>query len=298
MDLNKVLVIYDSVDFFRYKIQDKGFKCFPSFRKVNKIEKLFRKVSLITNLFKNKWYGDWKNNLENVDTIIVFATSRYDYIRNLAINNQEKRIIIWYWNPVFRCFNPNDLSFNNIEFWSFDKKDCDNYGFNYNTTFYFDNIKIGDYDRQYDVIFLGADKGRKNSLNDIENKFKNQGLKSYFHIVPDKNSPNPNNITPLDYKDYLILLNKSKVILDYLQQGQSGLTLRPMESIFFKKKLITNDTNIVNEDFYLKENIFVLGRDDFENLKTFINSPYVELDPSIVNKYDFTNWLKRFDFNE
>ena len=67
-----------------------------------------------------------------------------------------------------------------------------------------------------------------------------------------------------------------------------------MESIFFRKKLVTNDRRIVDMDFYSSENIFVLGMDNIDMLYSFIKQPYVEIDKSIVEKYDFDNWVNRF----
>jgi hypothetical protein len=75
---------------------------------------------------------------------------------------------------------------------------------------------------------------------------------------------------------------------------QTGLTLRPMESIFFEKKLITNHLTISDYDFYDKSNIFILGKDDLNNLSYFLKQPYNRLPAKLVDGYDFNTWLKRF----
>ena len=86
----------------------------------------------------------------------------------------------------------------------------------------------------------------------------------------------------------------SKSILDIVNPNQSGLTLRVMESLFFKKKLITNNLFISEYDFYNSQNIFILGKDREEDLHDFINSNYIDVDDSIVTSYDYHNWVKRF----
>lgn len=295
MNKDRTLIIYDSVKHFVPFIKSKGVKCFPSFRTVTKLEKIFRKISFKSGINKKEWYGEWKNHLSEVDCIIVFATNRYDYIHHIAKNNPEIRIIVWYWNPIFRCFNPDALRRENIEYWSFDREDCKKFNLQYNSTFYFDNISISKNELQKDVLFVGADKGRKNALNELEKILNNKNVSTNFHIVPDNNTSNPDEIKPIDYSDYLHLISSCKVILDYIQIGQAGLTLRPMESIFFKKKLITNDINILNEDFYNSDNIFVLDHDNIDRIVDFINAPYVNIDENIVSQYDFMKWLKRFD---
>ncbi|WP_346986133.1 hypothetical protein [Chryseobacterium sp. POE27] len=236
MDLDRTIIIYDSVQYFVPIIEEKGIRCFSSFRSVGKAEKILRKFSLKINFKKNVWYGDWKKYIKDVDTVIIFATNRYDFIAYLADNNPGIRIIVWYWNPVFRCFNPGNLTRKNVEYWSFDQNDCRKYNLQFNSTFYFDNIKLDEKNTvKNDIVFIGADKGRKSALDLINGDLTKKGLRALFHVVPDKNQPNPQNIKPLAYSDYLKLISESTVILDYLQAGQAGATLRPMESIFFKK---------------------------------------------------------------
>ena len=48
----------------------------------------------------------------------------------------------------------------------------------------------------------------------------------------------------------------SRSIIEIEDIDQNGLTLRSLESIFFGKKLITDNRDIVNYDFYKKENIY------------------------------------------
>ena len=74
------------------------------------------------------------------------------------------------------------------------------------------------------------------------------------------------------------MLSQSNCILDYNQEGQVGLTLRPMEALFLEKKLITNNKDIKNYDFYNPSNIFILGENNIEDIKEFINKPYEKVE--------------------
>ena len=71
---NTTIIIYDSVKELIPYIKQKGILIYPSFKKVNILEKVLRKISFLTGVQKNKWYAEWKNKLKDVDTIIVFAT--------------------------------------------------------------------------------------------------------------------------------------------------------------------------------------------------------------------------------
>ncbi|MBP5204804.1 oligosaccharide biosynthesis protein Alg14, partial [Candidatus Saccharibacteria bacterium] len=64
------------------------------------------------------------------------------------------------------------------------------------------------------------------------------------------------------------------------------------------KKLITDNSNIVDYNFYRPENIFIIGKDDPGRLKDFISSPYKKINQKIVDYYEFENWIKRFEGKE
>ena len=71
------------------------------------------------------------------------------------------------------------------------------------------------------------------------------------------------------------------------------MSFRPFEAIGLKKKLITNNIEIKNYDFYDPQNIFVI--EDIENIsisKDFFESEYKELPKEIVEKYFIKNWIE------
>jgi hypothetical protein len=84
---------------------------------------------------------------------------------------------------------------------------------------------------------------------------------------------------------------KSKCVLDSAQKNQIGLTIRSIEALGAKKKLITTNKDIVNYDFYHEENIYVYeGSFDFDSV--FFTKKYVNVDKEIYEKYSLRNWLK------
>lgn len=296
--LKNTILIYDSVDYFIPYMEAKGVKCFPSFKPIDKKLKVLRKISLTLKVLRSYWYGGWKSNVKNADTIIIFASNRYDFIEYLCDQNPQLRVIVWYWNPVSKCFDPNHLKRNNLEYWSFDLDDCKRFNLKHNSTFYFDNIEIDNEIQDVDVLFVGADKGRKVLVEEIQQDLKKSGLRPFFHIVPDRGVSNPNNIKAISYEEYLNRISRSIALLDFLQEGQSGQTLRPLEAIFFQKKLITNDKTITSQIFYNPHNVFILGLDNPDNLVKFITNEYHPLDPKTVEYFDFSNWLVRFNVEE
>ena len=90
------------------------------------------------------------------------------------------------------------------------------------------------------------------------------------------------------------MIASSKAILDLVQSGQSGLSLRVLESVFLRKKLVTGNTRVKEYDLYRPENIYVLQNNNIDGLFDFFQTPYVDLEESVVKKYDFKNWIDHY----
>lgn len=292
----KTLILYNSINFFIPHFKKNGALVSSVFKNIPFLLKLVRKVFRILNLHQDYWYNSWKLELNSIDTVVIFAAAAHlDVFRFINEQNKNIRIIYWYWNPVFRIGLPNKNILYMAEIWSFDQKDCQKHNMQFNTTFYFNTISLKKAELIHDAIFIGIDKGRRKYLENLENKLNKLDISTYFHIVPNKNDNKSLQLKPVAYAKYLTLLSESKAIVDIQPIGQSGLTVRVMESIFLKKKLITNDLSIQFMDFYNPKNIFILGVDDEVYFKKFINTNYYPLSDSIIAKYNFTNWLERFD---
>lgn len=291
-----ILIFYDnSIEFFRTHFTNKGLRTVSIYKKSSIFSKGVKVIFRYFKISQTYWYDDWKKGLSSIKTVIFFAPEkRTCVLKYVKKANKNIRIIYWYWNPAFRSGLPSSDLSNKAELWSFDPDDCVRYNMRFNTTFFFDDILLPEKAIEFDAVFIGINKGRKDSLNKLESDLNKSGLRTYFHIVSDKNENSQKNCREIPYEEYLELVSKAKAIVDVKPIGQSGLTLRPMESTFFKKKLITNDVSIMSQDFYHPQNIFIIGRDKKEHLKKFIDSPFKELDRLIVNNYDVSRWVERF----
>ena len=97
----------------------------------------------------------------------------------------------------------------------------------------------------------------------------------------------------LVYKDYLEKVKSSKVLCEINQENQSGLTVRALEALFFKKKLITNNVSIKEYDFYHPANILVLNENTTEQeLAHFLAVPFENVDEQIIRNYEVNSWVK------
>jgi hypothetical protein len=89
------------------------------------------------------------------------------------------------------------------------------------------------------------------------------------------------------------LIKGSRILVDVHHPAQAGLTMRTIESVGARKKLITTNPDIVNYDFYCPQNIAVIDRRFPVIEKKFIDTPYVNLDENIYKKYSLDSWIKK-----
>lgn len=250
-------------------------------------------------------YSNWFNLLNKVDTIIAFDDKR-ENIPLLKMIHQlypSKRLILWYWNNVDKSsVQPGKIDRKYIELWSFDPEDCKKYNMNYNVQFYpTENVKQINSKIKYDILYVGANKSQKRMdvLEKIKQKCEIEKIPYNFYVVKQFNKDLNTSISYrpfLKYSEILKLINETRGILDIIKENQSGLTLRPLEALFFDKKLITNNEKIVQHKIYNlnSENIYILGKDK-RKLKDFVEMPVRHADnTALKHYYSFDNWLNNF----
>lgn len=280
--------IYLKIDkkaIFLKHIKKLNIKNYYIFNEKNIIFRICRKFNMINNSIL---FGNWKFEIKKYDYIILgengYSPKISEYIKK---KNHRCKIIMYYWNILNDTYEKILEDKNIDEFWTFDKNDSQKYNLKYNPQFYSKDIFLNENEIDKDVIFLGREKGRKGELIKLQNILNELDIKTDFIVVKNEKDL-------IEYDKYLEEVSKSKCILDYNQEGQIGLTLRPMEALFLRKKLITNNVNIMDYDFYRPQNIFVLGVDKIDKIKEFIESDYESIEEEIVNYYDFESWIKRF----
>lgn len=255
----------------------------------NKIMRGIRKIHLHSCLpMKKIWIFPWECYLEKADTVILTDTGNvYAVAKYIHHKYPKKRIIIWYHNPIARTVKIENHARKYCEIWSFDKEDCEKYDLKFNPQFCMKCGYVFENRVKQDIFFCGTDKGRLSALLRLEDMLHTKALTTKFMIA----GYNTNRIS---YGEMVENICVSKVIIDYNSKGQQGLTLRPIEALIYGKKLITNNQDIMTYDFYCKDNIFILEKDDEKNLYEFCNSPFQKISKKIVDKYTITGWIDNF----
>ena len=251
------------------------------------------------------WYACRGEDFSQYDTILLYeCMGAPELIAFIRKKNPQCRIIYWQWNTVagkenvilyssykeFLSLLPlREKESHRFEIWSFDRGDCKKYGLFYNNQVAI-RYPIEKVVPEYDLFFCGQDKKRFSLLNEVLALAETCRLSHRIFLRPDAGAhyPQMDGLTllrrNLPYAEMVHKLQRASILIDLVQEGQEGLTWRPLESMFYQKKLITNYRGIVTYDFYTPDNIFILGQD----------RPYQPVSQSIVRKYEYTGWIKNF----
>lgn len=142
-------------------------------------------------------------------------------------------------------------------------EDAKNYGFTYRSMGY-SAIKRSLIKScpSYDVVFIGADKGRIDKIRKAYNIFKAAGLSCFFYVIMVKSEDRRNDgiiyadrVMPFD--EYISYEVAAKCLFEIVQEGTTGRTYRMMESIIYNKLLITNCREIVDTPYFKREYVQV-----------------------------------------
>ena len=167
-----------------------------------------------------------------------------------------------------------------IKILTFDPDDSQKFGFPLYKQFISVIDEMKDIEILYDFSFVGKNKGRKKQLYYLKTELQALGFHSYFDI---RGGAYKN----LDYISYLRHSLNAYCMVEILQQGQSGMTLRTIEALFYQRKLLTNNQQIVDEELYHPNNIMVFDGQtiDAGKLKMFMSLPLYTFPNEIKEEY-------------
>ncbi|EGY62935.2 Uncharacterised protein [Ralstonia pickettii] len=99
------------------------------------------------------------------------------------------------------------------------------------------------------------------------------------------------NWRPMSKDAMLQGLARSRAVIDIQHPNQTGLTMRTIEMIGARRKLITTNALVKSYDFYDKNNIAVVDRVSPVIPSDFLSTDYVAVRQDIRKKYSIHAWL-------
>lgn len=232
------------------------------------------------------------------DYVIFFnpETITVELLKKLKEKQKSAKFILYMWDSFENKPHTKELLPYFEKKYSFNKKDCDGCDIKFRPLFFVDTYdsdksNLLNQKNNIDIGFIGTiHSDRYKILKKLRVLAEKSGLKtSYYMFFPnkllyykykfenwtkEKIRINDFKFVSLDSSEVLAYLSKCKTVIDIQHPKQIGLTMRTIEMLGLKKKLITTNTDIVNYDFYNKNNICVIDRENIEIDKSFFLSDY------------------------
>lgn len=229
-------------------------------------------------------------------SLVIFLDNGFEQaMANKVRNLSDAQIILFFWNRMRQekvdLLEETRAKQSVDEIYSFDPIEAKQFNMKHNSTFYSKKMDFPFVETQYDIFFGASNNGRKERANLLRQRFEELSLTSYYHLLNGRGNEQEGY---LSYTDYLKLMAKGGAILEIMRPGQTGITLRSLESIYFQKKLITDNPKIRFYYFYHPDNIFILHDHNLEDIPAFLQIPYRPVDPTFLDFYDAHRWAERF----
>lgn len=280
--------------------------------------------TIINNFFKShlanyqgRHYNKILKSINNNEYDYLFVIRGYklteNFLQTFKRINPKSQMIMYQWdsektNPFSHIIN----FFNKVN--SFDFEDCKNYNIEYLPLFFTRDItqyQNSSKTYEFDFFFMGVFfEERYQALIKFKDYCFNNGYKlKPFLFMPFttrlkyllKGKKLDNSIISfkhMDRKEYLEILNKSKVMVDVSNPNQTGLSMRVIEAMAIGTKVLTNNLNL-KKDKYIGHNSLVYF---FNEKAVDLNFDFINTTESVdSSKMIFTlhHWLEKlFDKNE
>ncbi|MBT1177150.1 hypothetical protein JS532_06160 [Bifidobacterium callimiconis] len=309
--MGKTLVLVPNNNFYYFeKLRLENVVVSPVFRDVRGIGEILWKTSRKMKLSASSFfYADWYMDLGSFSKIIVFDVALWmdsSLIRNIRHRiGPSTKCYLYSWNIVRdekRIREHIDACGKyNFSYYSYDKNDCEKYGFHFNTIMYDESLRLHRCALSWDILFLGYLKDRKAKMLALYEMLCRASMTPKFVIVGAENEQKDLPFTIRDsyvsYFEYLDMVSRSRAILDITQEGQNGFSMRVMEAIAFDKKLVSTNMALLETSFYDPHNILVidLQNPDENALSSFLNTDFHPYSEEIKHYYSVESWIKRFE---
>lgn len=254
-----------------------------------------------------------KNNQYDYIFFIKGESISPEIVEALRSAHPEAKVVMYYWDSIANNHNAKNMLGCFDKVLTFDKNDSKNLGMEFLPLFYipqYSEIAKKKDPEEYDLMFAGTTHSdRYQFVTGIVNQVTNAGGRCFtWFYFPSKilfykmkwDNPkfrkaniNDFSFKPMSREKLLDYYAKSRIQIDIQHPKQTGLTMRTIETLGAKKKLITTNPDVVNYDFYMPENVLVVDRNNPMIPKEFIESEWIDIPEEVYKKYSVGSWLEK-----
>ena len=318
-------ILFFSISFFDYQTEIKN-KLVELGAEVDYFDERPKNTFLYKSLIRlNKKLVKTPINNYYKDILSKTKTTNYDYVffikgevvtpkilEELKQQQKDAKFILYLWDSI-----KNIKSVKNIfplfdKILSFDLSDTNENSFlHFRPLFYLDTyaqLPLIQEEYDNDLFFIGtAHPDRYPVLMKSRDFLKANNLKSYFFIYLQdwriyyiwklfhksfrKAKKSDFEFKPINKEEIKTIIKNTTCVLDIEKSIQTGLTMRTLEVLGARRKLITTNKTVKEYDFYNENNIFIIDRENPVISAEFIKKKYQEIDQDVYVKYSLEYWL-------
>lgn len=246
------------------------------------------------------------------DVVLVIRGDSYSKEFDVFLKSKfpKAKKVMYQWDSVERHPKAVQIADFFDAIYTFDREDAKRYGWSYRPLFFDKDDCISISDKAIDLMFVGSlHSNRAKELAALERIARANDLYLYsfmycklmtyirqkyikrnasFQIASSKIS-----FSSMPINETNRLYDATRCVVDFVALGQRGLTMRTIESLGHKCKLVTNNECVIQEPFYNENNVLLIRKmEELDKIVDFINIEYEDVDDSIYDKYTVEQFVE------
>lgn len=296
------------------KLEENGAEVFWIYQGIYEINAvysaLYKYTKRISEYICKSYYHREINRLpQKIDYVLVIKGHSLtgSIMESMKRKFPDSKFIMYQWDSAINEKNALILEKYFDKVFTFDRSDAEQYSWIYRPLFFDQNLcKVTE--KTIDLTYIATiHTQRVRILHEIEKLAQEKGYKLFSYLVCTglgyikrkyiMHDPvysglcrKEVNFQGMSIEDTQNIFDKTKIVVDYTNPYQTGLTMRTIESFGHKCKLVTNNKQIKNERFYNEENILIY-EEAIEIPDEFVQQSYHEPTEDNYFYYSLNGWL-------
>ncbi len=272
---------------------------------------MFYTVGMRDKLVREYYDRELKKVPDDIDIVFVIKGQWMsdEVLDDLRMRYRKAIFKIYQWDSVATFPDQERINPHFDEIFTFDPVDSERYNWRYRPLFFKKEECVCSADKRYDLIFLCSMHTRRMqvylNLKELAAKYR-KNLFSYIYVpklqyikeaVLKRNPLYKGGRDALHFESLPMaetndIYNHTRCFVDYTFPQQNGLSMRTIESVGHKCKLITNNRHVLDTDFYDPDNVYIYDSDHFDVPREFIEEPYKEIPAEVYDRYSLEGFLR------